>query len=228
MKRILPWLALAVCADAAQAGSLVVQSSGPSAPTLRPGTMLGDGKVIDLKAGDRLSLLDERGTQMVMGPKRIVVGANSPQMMASLAEIEQERAKRRPGIGGMRLKNPPPPPPRPPELWQFNVAGGGRICVPAGMSPSLWRGAAARDETLTITRDANALPLDWKSGEAVLAWPQAMPIVDGAVYQIARDSTAPVALTVRIVPAGDLVTLARALGEARCDAQLDRLLAGGR
>lgn len=225
MKRILPLIALAVCADAARAGSLIVQSSGPSASALRPGALLREGKVIDLKPGDRLSLLDERGTKLVIGPARIVVSANSSKMVASLADIEQGRLKRRPALGGMRLKNPPPPPPRPPELWQFDVAGGGRICVLAGMLPTFWRSAASRDETLTITRDAYTLSLSWKSGEAVLAWPPAMPIIDGSAYQIARNSSAPVAVTVRIAPAGDLVVLARALAEARCDTQLDLLLA---
>ena len=55
---------------------LVAQSVGPSAWIFPPGTKLEAGKPLVLKSGDRLTLVDGKGTRQLLGPGEVLLVAD--------------------------------------------------------------------------------------------------------------------------------------------------------
>lgn len=81
---------------AVHADVIVLRSSGPSAQQIRPGSRLREGARVQLKRGDRLLLLDARGTVQVAGARTYVVGSRSvPQRQVSQALVRN-------AVGGLR------------------------------------------------------------------------------------------------------------------------------
>lgn len=225
-KRFVQFAVLACLAgevSAVAAEVLVLRSVGPSARRYPAGQRLPDNASFTLRAGDAITVLSRAGTRTLRGPGNCnASGAGCTGRLASANVRVGTGAVRGPGDGGAI--------PRPTDVWQVDITQSGRACVAAGGRPTLWRPASDREVSLTITPQAGApQTMTWGRGQATLAWPAAIPIVDGASYQLSwTGAGAPTRLTARAlaaVPASDIPALATALLANQCRGQLDTLIA---
>ena len=65
-------LGIAFLSVGVDAKTLVIHSTGPSAKAYPAGRMLDQSKAIVLESGDRLTLLDEKGTRVLKGPSSVM------------------------------------------------------------------------------------------------------------------------------------------------------------
>jgi hypothetical protein len=225
-RRFLQFAVLAIAAgeiSAVAAEVLVLRSVGPSARRYPSGQRLPDNASFTLRAGDTIVVLSRAGTRTLRGPGTCnAAGAGCTGRLAS--------ANVRVGTGATRSSGDTGPVARPTDVWQVDVTQSGRACVAAGARPTLWRPASASAVQLTITpQTGTPQTVNWAQGQATLPWPAAIPIVDGASYQLNwTGGASPTRLTARsvaAVPAGDVSGLATALLTNQCRGQLDTLIA---
>ena len=229
----LSWLLLA---GSALAQVVVLESSGPTAADFPAGAMLPASRVLVLKAGDRLRVMDATGVRIINGPRTVAAGEFSPGARATLRALFDEgrtpkprfAATRSPGHGGSE----PALQPLAPGLWQLNVTAGGDFCVVAQPPPSFWRERADPPEQQLMIRGETAeTALVWPAGRQTLAWPDQLPLTDRAVYQIqSGDADAAPAKMIRVrrlaaIPP-NLAALAKALLNRGCYSQFESLKAG--
>lgn len=210
--------------SAAVADVLVLRSMGPSASRRYPaGQRVPDATVFTLRPGDSLTVLTPAGTRIFNRPGTYTAtGAARGTQLASGGPRSDVGTQRGPGDPGYV--------PTPTDIWQYDVGQSGRVCVPAGALPTLWRGAANTAVQITITpQSGRAQTLTWPAGQSTLAWPAALPFTDGASYQLMwTGAAAPSRLTARSIqplPAGNVDGLATALIANQCRSQLDFLIA---
>ena len=104
----------------AAAETMVVRATGPSAATYKPGSKLGDGGSLTLKAGDVVTLLDARGTRTLRGPGSFNVAAAASAapannvMLSALLDTKRVRRARTGAVRGTIGETPAAPPRRPP------------------------------------------------------------------------------------------------------------------
>lgn len=232
-KLIKAGVALAAAAgftSAAIAGSIVVRSSGPSAKSYPPGRALDDNARISLQAGDRLVILDGRGTRTVSGPGVFSASASSATSsggaLATARRIvsTQGRPERR---GGAVRGTDTDGASRSPNLWFVDVDRSTTVCVADPTNLKLWRADASADTTLTVTGpDGAAASLPMAKNAGIGSWPADLTVTDGAEYVIADGSGEPTRIKVALLgtTAGGIESTAAALIERGCDAQLDLLI----
>ncbi|MFN3389124.1 MAG: hypothetical protein ACK40O_09325 [Allosphingosinicella sp.] len=141
---------------------------------------------------------------------------------ASAAPAQQRRAR----IGAVR--GPGDAAVRPPSIWHVDVTKSTNICVADGAGVTLWRAGAAEPVTLTIAGpDGASRDVEWEGGASTLAWPDGLPVRDGAKYRISwKDAAEPTALTFKALPKrpAGLEDMASSLISNGCEAQLDLLI----
>ncbi|HEX8063637.1 MAG TPA: hypothetical protein VF535_10515 [Allosphingosinicella sp.] len=193
---------------------LVVRSAGPSAKAYPPGRAVGENTPVILKAGDVVTVLAPSGARTLRGPGtfKVAGGGSAPAFNA------------RSRFSAMRGPEVPPSP----GLWDVDVSKSGNVCLADAGQVILWRPAAAGEATLQVTPAAGAgHPVAWPAGRLVQRWPQQLPIADGAEYSLKwAGAGEPVRLRFKTLAAvgDDPTTLAKALIDKGCDAQLDLLL----
>lgn len=223
-KRLIQFAMMAVMAGEisyAAAQVLVLRSVGPSARRYPAGQRLPDSTAFSLRPGDSVVVLAGGGTRTFRGPGTF--SATGPARAGGTASAGPRR-----NTGAVR-GNESGAIARPSNVWHVDVTQSGRACVAAGARPTLWRPSAERAVQLTITPQTGApQTMNWARGQATVAWPAAVPIVDGASYQLSwTGAVSPTRLTARTVtaaPAGDLSGLATALLDNQCRGQLDVLI----
>ncbi|MDB5697210.1 MAG: hypothetical protein JWN69_14 [Alphaproteobacteria bacterium] len=216
---LLPLAAAAAlsAAGAANATALVVRSSGPSAPSYKPGKALPDNARVALRPGDMLTVLATDSTRTFRGPGTFALagggGGGNPAALAG----------RRGRFSALRTAGIIP---RSPTLWHIDVAQNGRMCLADRHNVMLWRANATRAATLTINQGSSKQSAQWPAGQATLAWPTAVPIVAGAEYQLSLADAAPSRITFATLATmpTDLTSVATALIEQKCDNQLELLI----
>ena len=196
--------------------AVVVRSAGPSAKTYPPGKALPDSAKISLKPGDSVTVLGSNSTKTLRGP------GTFPAASAG-AEGLKMAAARRTRFGAMRsgdlALNPSP--------WNLDISQGGTICLAEGSALKMWRPSSEEAAKLKITTAGKTMTVDWPAAKASMDWPTALPIAEGADYQLAIVG-GPSPETVRfvkmpVIPA-DAVDAAQALIERGCQNQLDVLV----
>jgi hypothetical protein len=215
----------------AQAEVLVVRAIGPSASAYPAGRTLPDAAKLSLRAGDQITLLDDRGTRALKGPGVFTAaGGAAAQGGSTLAALVGQRGERRARIGAVRnvtAEATPAAVSRRPNIFVVDVAQSGATCLADPTAVTLWRSDTNPTGTTTVTGTGGATAkLNWGRGQATQAWPSALPVTDGASYQFAGPATT---ATVRIKllkgqPSG-LRDMASMLIAADCKAQLDTLIA---
>ncbi|HKT85528.1 MAG TPA: hypothetical protein VJQ77_05520 [Novosphingobium sp.] len=206
---------------------IVVASSGPSAKTYPPGTKLPDDARITLKASDRVTILDKRGTRVLSGAGTYTVGTSSgPSRTSTFVALTTQRSASRVRTGAVRGSGPDGKPLRP-NLWYVDVTSSGPVCVVDAGEVRAWRpskdGAAAY-ETEPAAGGA-AMELSFQDGSMVAPWGGA-PVAEGASYAIAPKGKAPeVKITFRLLPQQDYAPedLAEALLAKGCEGQVNVL-----
>lgn len=227
---ILAGLAGMIAAAPALADILVVRSSGPSSGAFRPGATLQEEREVSLKAGDILTVLDNRGTRTVRGPiQRVrlggvrVDGDSGPSLAALIGGTRSVGARTGAVRGGMAQNAT-----KPGNLWYLDFGKGGTQCVADPAKLTLWRGGdLSKGAMFGIAGDGKADSLTFAPGQSVAPWPATLPVTDGAHWTVAGPGlTAPVKIRLALLPEkpSELSDMARKLIEKNCTAQLDLLI----
>lgn len=221
--------ALLAMPAAAMADVLVVRSVGPSAAAYKPGRKLADTAAIQLKAGDQITLLDNKGTRTLKGPGNFTASSGGSPASSSLASLAGQPSARRARTGAVRDVRALAETARP-NIWMVDIAAPGTVCVPAGDAVSVWRKDAEVTGVTTITGAAGAVgQIAWIKGQSMQPWPATLPVQAGASYTLKGTSAGTAGTTLKFAtvssPPSDLSGLGGALIERGCTAQLDMLLA---
>lgn len=222
--------ALLAMPAAAMADVLVVRSIGPSAAAYKPGRKLADTAAIALKAGDQITLLDNKGTRTLKGPGSFTASSSgSPAASSSLASLAGQPAARRARTGAVRDVRALAETVRP-NIWMVDAGTPGTVCVPAGDAVSIWRKDAEVAGVTTITGPGGANgQIDWIKGQSMQPWPATLPVQAGASYMLKGASVGAEGTALKFAtvnsPPSDLSGLGGVLIEQGCTAQLDMLLA---
>jgi len=196
------------------AAPLVVRSLGPSAKSYPPGRAVGDNVPLVLKAGDVVTVLAPSGARTLRGPGtfKLAGGGTAPAF--------NPRSR----FGAMRGPEVPPAP----GLFDVDVSRSGNVCLADSGQVLLWRPVSAADATLEVVPAAGAAQkVAWAAGSRMQRWPAALPIADGAEYEVrfADEGEARRLRFKTLAAVGeDPTALAKALIDAGCDAQLDLLI----
>lgn len=212
---------LAATAGSAAANVLVVRSAGPSARAYPAGRSLPDNARIPLQAGDVLVVLTAAGTRTFRGPGTFSPGAAARAGTRTVAAADGRRAR----VGAVRNAGIVP---RGPTIWHVDITQGGTFCLASASNVMLWRPDASVPVTLTMTPPGGSpRNVQWPAGQATLAWPSAVPIVNGGAYSFRQPGVAvPTQITLRTLRSApaDLSGVAAALIENGCQDQLDLLI----
>lgn len=217
---------------AALAQTLVVKSAGPSAGSYPAGRQLAANARVSLRAGDSLTLLDNRGTRTLSGPGVFAVGAtnvaanNADSGIAALIGARRVSHARTGAVRGVIEDTTPA---RSPNLWYVDITRTQTACEPDPASVMVWRPDIDADAAYTIKADktGHKATVKFARGEAVEAWPAALPVGDGAAYTLTGPGlAAPVAVTFAKIDAQQpqAEQVATTLIAHRCQAQLDLLV----
>ena len=207
-------VAVAVGSTAALANVVVVKSLGPSAKSYPPGRTLPETAKINLQGGDVLTVIGPSSAQTLRGP------GNFDAKQVTLASAAGQRGR----FGALRAAEIA----HNPSVWDIDVSQSGKICVTDASKLQLWRPDSETAATIEIrAADGKSQQLNWAAGKALTAWPAALPINNGASYQIEwPDSGEKSSLDFVTVPGApaDLVGAAQVLIEHGCQKQLDLLV----
>lgn len=206
--------ALALISTVAVANVVVVKSLGPSAKAYPPGKTFPETATIKLQGGDIVTVLGPASAQTLRGP------GNFDAKQMTLASASSKRGR----FGALRASEIA----HNPSIWDIDVSQGGKICVTDASKLQLWRPDSEVEMTATIrSADGASQPLSWAAGKALTAWPAALPIKNGASYQVEwPDTGEKSSLDVVTVasPPTDLVGAAQVLIQNGCQKQLDLLV----
>jgi len=221
-------------AQTAQAQSLIVRSTGPSAGQYRVGRKLADNAVVTLRRGDRITILNDAGTRILTGPARIRVDRATPEkrrsirdLVAYLRDTKRERAGATRRVLTAADGTVIYPENRPSTLWFADADKGGTVCLADEAQLTLFRGRAGEERRMWLE------PL--KGGEAHLVyvpkaanevvWPRNRPPLASLWKYRSNDAGAASAVefffTRIAVDDDDPLNLAQALLDAGCDNQLN-------
>ena len=222
-------LALAGLAGAsvAAADTIVVRASGPSAKSYPPGRKLAESGALALQPGDVVTLLDAKGTRTLRGPGNFnVAAANAaPGGGVALAALLDTKRVRRARTGAVRGNVGAGGTPRRPNLWLADVATPGALCVADAANLRLWRADATRAATVQIAGEGAQATANFAAGEAMAAWPAALPVRNGGAYRLSDEGrTAEIHVALVDAGAAGMDSVASTLIAHGCTAQLDLLV----
>jgi len=207
-------IAVALISMPAAANVVVVKSLGPSAKAYPPGKTLPETAKINLQGGDVLTVLGPASAQTLRGP------GNFDAKQVTLASAAGQRGR----FGALRAAEVA----HNPSIWDIDASQGGKVCVTDASKLQLWRSDSETPATVQIhAADGTTQELNWAAGATLAAWPAALPINNGASYQIEwPDTGEKSSLNFVSVPGtpGDLVGAAQVLIENGCQKQLDLLV----
>ena len=219
MRKAMLWgaaIAVALISMPASANVVVVKSLGPSAKAYPPGKTLPETAKINLQGGDVVTVLGPASAQTLRGP------GNFDAKQVALASAAGQRGR----FAALRAAEVA----HNPSIWDIDVSQSGKICVSDASKVQLWRPDSETAATVQIrSEDGSTKDLSWAAGSALTAWPAALPIKNGASYQIEWPDTGDKSsLSFVSVPGtpGDLVGAAQVLIEHGCQKQLDLLVEG--
>ena len=207
-------IAIALGSTAAVANVVVVKSIGPSSKAYPPGKTLSENAKINLLGGDVVTVLGPASAQTLRGP------GNFDAKQVALASAAGQRGR----FGALRAAEVA----HNPSIWDIDVSQSGKICVTDASKLQLWRPDSETAATVEIrSADGKSQQLSWAAGKSLTAWPAALPINNGAIYQVEWPDTGDKSslnfVTVPGTP-GDLVGAAQVLIEHGCQKQLDLLV----
>jgi hypothetical protein len=209
-------VAIALGSTAAIANVVVVKSLGPSAKAYPPGKTLPESAKIMLQGGDVVTVIGPASAQTLRGP------GNFDAKQVTLASAAGQRGR----FGALRAAEVA----HNPSIWDINASEGGKICVTDASKLQLWRPDSESAATIEIrSPDGKSQQLSWAAGSALAAWPAALPIKNGASYQLEWPETGEKSsLDIVATPGAptDLVGAAQVLIEHGCTKQLDLLVDG--
>jgi hypothetical protein len=226
----------------AQANTIVVRATGPSAASYPQGRALPATQRVVLRSGDRVTLLGPSGTRTLAGPGNYPVtppplSENARRQIALRYAAAMTRAQQQSAVGGTRRVLPPPADiaaelatlPAGPALWSYRIGLRGNFCIPDLSEMVFARadpGSAQSVTVLRLRRPADRLTQTFGDTATVMRW-TGFALVDGDQLLIQSSGQFPIRVRLVHIPgvpdnAADLATLLAARG---CRDQLDQLSA---
>lgn len=218
---------------------VVLNARGPSSASYPQGAVLPPSRVITLKAGDQLDVLDAAGSHVLNGPLSLPAGQISAGSKAALQEVFRRANASRPGIAAVRGftldEGKTPPPTDVPPLWRLDIVAWQQaepsdprsFCVPSGQAPVLTRDSVGAEGRLTIYQESThaSRVLTWPAGARAIAWPRDLSYADGDLFSLNLDDAGATAVRWRTIPAetANLTVMANDLLDNGCYDQLDNL-----
>ncbi len=219
---------LAATSGAASAGELVVIASTDSGIGI--GLLLDGGRTIQVADGNSVTLISSDGRTLKLqgpysgrpDPAPDAGGAGGAGLLDALSDIVKPTETDVSTAGIMRASLYAPQQP-----WVIDSGQSGAHCVLPGQPALLWRPIAIGATSATLEADSGQAGVTWPDGSYTTPWPAALPLIDGASYQLAFTVTGKTRrLSIHQVP-GDLDgDLSRAVWMHRngCTAQAKALL----
>ena len=224
-------LASVALTGAAQAATMVVRSAGPVSASLTPGKAIADTMRIVLGPNDSVTLLDAKGTRTLKGP-----GTFTPQSPSSataagtgstLAALVTSSGDKRARIGAVRGATFAPTL-RAPNIWYANVGRSATICIANPGQVTMWRPGGSDAAVTSVSGSGRTEQVQWIAGQTSRAWPESLPISDGATYTVGWPGGQTTTLKFAVVGAqpdtAGLQDMAAVLIKRGCQAQLDQLI----
>ena len=223
---------LVAAANVAQAQSIVVRSSGPSAATYPQGKKLPAKAKVTLKAGDKLTVLDKAGSRVLTGPGSFTLDASVARDVgtgARIAGVVTGGGTARTRTGAVRGAVPGRPavavPAGPDSVWYIDVSKGGAYCVADPNSVVLWRPNRSEEATGKLSLvGGKPVEVTWKKGNPLKLWPtKDLPVADATRYVFSDPVGPNVPITLHVIgtPPADDLAVASLLADRGCLAQLD-------
>lgn len=215
---------LSVAAVPANAETLVIRSSGPSAKLYPPGKSIADGGKITLKAGDVVTILDSRGTRILKTPGTFSTAATLTSTNSAISAMLKNTGTRVGRTGATRGFE------QPRSIWLVDSTRAGKMCIADAKSVLVWRPASEAPAMMTITRisDGKTASLSFKTRISEALWPVTeLPIVAGSEYRLSGAGMAkPVSVTLVNLDANaqDVAAALPALDKQGCSAQFDKFV----
>ena len=171
----------------AQAEPIVIKYEGPASQSYKPGKKLQPSAKISLKAGEVLTVLDERGTRTLRGPGTFSASsATSASSVSntSLARLVKTGSVRRARTGAVRGDAQLQQKALSPNLWFVDVSKSTRFCVADFENIQLWRANGAEAQQLTASDgiSGHSAAIRFGKGSTVARWPSAITPKDGGSY----------------------------------------------
>lgn len=214
-------LTLAI-APVALAEPMVIKYQGPAAQNYKPGKKLPANQPVTLKAGETLTVLDERGTRTLRGPGTFST-SSAPNAKSvgptNLASLIKTNSVRRARTGAVRGTNATKVAARSPNLWFVDISKGGTICVADFSRLQLWRADTTQPLKVTTASAGGSGTANFLKGQPTANWPSQATPVEGGRYVISgSDGSGPVTV--------NLVTMA-VKGDEALDVMASNLLSRG-
>ena len=179
-------------ASASEAGELVIIES--QSDRYYSGEVLQNGCSVRLVEGETLTLLSESGklsklTGPHTGSPTLGSTPSAEPLLPALAALVTTSGADLNSMGGSRgLEAPRPTTPEPVDsaAWNLVPERGGTQCVVEGASVHLWRADSEATARLVIQKlePSQTHETDWQGGDTRIAWPEAIPLTEGATYLI--------------------------------------------
>lgn len=223
-------LAAAACAlvPGAVSAGVVVSASGPSAGDFPAGRKIGDSERIVLRAGDTLTVLDDRGTRVLRGAGTFTLGQQGGDSRRStFAVLTERRSAQRVRTGAVRGEEAEGSL-APPNLWYVDINRPGRTCLADTERVRLWRGSAEGSALFTLRgSQGGGKTVRFSDGEIMAPWDLvALPVTEEAEYRVtAEDGSDAGNLSFAVLSSvsEEPEDLAAQLIENGCDRQLELL-----
>ena len=177
----------------AQAG-VVVAASGPSAQDLsgRQASWAPPTRSC-CKAGDTLTVLDEKGTRVLRGAGTVSLASKTAaDRSGTFALLTRQRSAQRVRTGAVRGDKPGPI--TRPNLWYVDVRQSGPMCLANPAEVRLWRPATTGEALYAIAPDGGKATSKaaFGDGEMLTVWDLSQaPVTDGASYVVAGQDGKP-------------------------------------
>lgn len=212
---------------------LILRASGPSAQQFRPGRVLSEPLKLKLKHGDRLILLDAKGTRELKGPAVVNDRAREKSNASRLTWDDLVGAGLRvdaAGIRGQKVARERSPQTMPRErgqvdLWQIDPEIAGDWCVSNLSAIEFWRPKSSGPLQVSLAKGDMSAGATWSLGESAVSWPPELLANEEESYtlQVGRGTLNQIVLH-KVDLGSDLDELARKLASRGCYHQLRMLL----
>jgi hypothetical protein len=190
-------MAVAVVGTAA-AQSMVVRSTGPSAPKYPTGAKLKSSDKLTLVSGDKVVLMQAGKTRTLSGPGTFGASGTiqtSQSMSGTVTRMLAKGPTTRSRGGFSRGPNDPVPvEARAPNLWLLDYREAGTFCVVDPATLMLWRPNMEGDTALEIESAGKKTTVAIVDGANFRKWPtDVLPVQYGVDYRLSGGGlTAPI------------------------------------
>ena len=224
-------LGIAFLSVGADAKTLVIHSTGPSAKAYPAGRVLDERKAIVLESGDRLTLLDEKGTRVLKGPSSVMPDGKGKPVGITWENLVGSTRLRT--AGGVRSLKPQAgsiqPIPRPKtdqdQLWDVDPTVAGDWCVADPKAVRLWRRDISSEWKITLEGENRLVAIIWPRGQHRVAWPKNLLVKSNSRVTAYMPNQPKRELVLHTIALGqNALDLGRTLADSGCLQQISVLI----